>query len=87
MRSISSLVMKKINSFEMFPHESANYTYYCLNVLVYEVNGLGFTQLSHFDVMRKIISVLVDKYVCGHIVIVLHQLNLSVGTLTQILGM
>lgn len=37
---------EKINSFEMFPHESANYIYSFLNVLVYEVNGLGFTQLS-----------------------------------------
>jgi hypothetical protein len=33
--------MKKLNSFEMLPHESANEMYSLLNVLVEEVNGLG----------------------------------------------
>ena len=34
------LVMKKLNSFEMLPSESANEMYSRLNVLVEEVNGL-----------------------------------------------
>jgi hypothetical protein len=35
--------MKKLNSFEMLPNESANEMYSHLNVLVEEVNGLGLT--------------------------------------------
>jgi hypothetical protein len=57
-----------------------------LNILVEEVNGLGLTQISQPDVVRKILSVLpIDKY--GHIVTVLHQMDLLVATPTQILGM
>jgi hypothetical protein len=79
------LVMKKLNSFEMLPNESANEMYSHLNVLVEEVNGLGLTQMQPSDVVRKILSVLpVDKY--GHIVTVLHQGDLSTTTPTQILG-
>ena len=37
------LVMKKLNSFEMLPKESANEMYSRLNVLIEEVNGLRFT--------------------------------------------
>jgi hypothetical protein len=45
----------------------------------------GLTQISQPDVVRKILSVLpIDKY--GHIVTVLHQMDLSVATPTQILG-
>ena len=40
------LVIKKLNSFEMFPKECANEMYSRLNVLVEEVNGLGLTQMS-----------------------------------------
>ena len=77
------LVMKKLNSFEMLPKESANEMYSRLNVLVEKVNGLGLTQMQSFDV-RKILSVLpIDKY--GHIVTVLHQCDLSTATPTQIL--
>jgi hypothetical protein len=77
--------MKKLNSFEMLPNESANEIYSRLNVLVEEVNGLGLTQMQPSDVVRKILSVLpVDKY--GHIVTVLHQGDLSTTTPTQILG-
>ena len=52
------LVMKKLNSFEMLPKECANEMYSYLNVLVEEVNGLGLTQMSPSDVVRKILSVL-----------------------------
>ena len=52
------LVMKKLNSFEMLPRESANEMYSRLNVLVEEVNGLGLTQMQPSDVVRKILSVL-----------------------------
>ena len=56
----------------MLPKESANEMYSCLNVLVKEVNGLGLTQMSPSDIVRKILSVLpIDKY--GHIVTMLHQ--------------
>jgi hypothetical protein len=49
------------------------------------VNGLGLTQISQPDVMRKILSVLsIEKF--GHIVTVLHQMDLSTTTPTQILG-
>ena len=69
----------------MLPHESANDMYSRLNVLVEEVNGLGLTQLTQPDVVRKILSVLPnDKY--GHIVTVLYQVDLSTTTPTQILG-
>ena len=40
------LVMKKLNSFEMLPKESANEMYSRLNVLVEEVNGLGLTNTT-----------------------------------------
>jgi hypothetical protein len=46
---------------------------------------LGLTQISQPDVVRKILSVLpIEKY--EHIVTVLHQMDLSITTLTQILG-
>jgi len=77
--------MRKLNSFEMLPNESANEMYSRLNVIVEEVNGLGLTQLQPSDVVRKILCVLpIDKY--GHIVTVLHQGDLSNATPTQILG-
>ena len=40
------LVMKKLNSFEMLPRESANDMYSWLNVLVEEVNGFGLTKCN-----------------------------------------
>ena len=46
------LVMKKLNSFEMLPSESANEMYSRLNVLIEEVNGLGLTQMQPSDVVR-----------------------------------
>jgi hypothetical protein len=56
-----------------------------LNILVEEVNGYGLTKISQPDVVGKILSVLpIDKY--GHIVTVLHQMDLSITTRTQILG-
>jgi hypothetical protein len=79
------IAMRKLNSFEMLAYENANAMYSRLNILVEEVNGLGLTQISQLDVIRKILSVLpIDKY--GHIVTVLHQMDLSVATPTQILG-
>ena len=69
----------------MLPKECANEMYSRLNVLVEEVNGLGLTQMSPSNIVRKILSVLsIDKY--GHIVTVLHQGDLSTATPTQILG-
>jgi hypothetical protein len=77
--------MRKLNSFEMLANENANVMYSRLNILVEEVNGLGLTQISQPNVVRKILSVLpIDKY--GHIVTVLHQMDLLVATPTQILG-
>jgi hypothetical protein len=77
--------MRKLNSFEMLANENVIDMYSRLNILVEEVNGLGLTQISQPDVVRKILSVLlIDKY--GHIVTVLHQMDLSVTTPTQILG-
>jgi hypothetical protein len=56
-----------------------------LNNLVEEVNGLGAHTNSQPDVVRKILSVLpIDKYEL--IVTVLHQMDISVATPTQILG-
>ncbi|XP_066334443.1 spindle pole body component 110-like [Miscanthus floridulus] len=79
------LVMKKLNAFEMLTNENANEMYSRLNVLVEEVNGLGLTQIQPSDVVRRILGVLpIDKY--GHIVMVLHQGDLSTSTPTQILG-
>ena len=69
----------------MLPKESAIEIYSRLNVLVEEVNGLGLTQMSPSDVVRKILSVLpIDKY--GHIVTMRHQGDLSTAMPTQILG-
>jgi hypothetical protein len=77
--------MRKLNFFEMLANENVSAMYSRLNILVEEVNGLGLTQISQPDVVRKILSVLpIDK--CGHIVTVLHQMDLSVATPTQILG-
>jgi hypothetical protein len=79
------IAMKKLNSFEMLANENANDMYSWLNILVEEVNGLGHTQISQPDVVRKILSVLpIEKY--GHIVTVLYQMDLSINTPTQILG-
>jgi hypothetical protein len=75
------IAMRKLNSFEMLANENANAMYSRLNILIEEVNGLGLTQISQPDVVRKILSVLpIDKY--GHIVTVLHQMDLSVATPT-----
>jgi hypothetical protein len=75
------IALKKINSFEMLPKESANDMYTRLNVLVEDLNALGLTQMSPSDVARRILSVLpVEKY--GHIVTVLHQSDLSTATPT-----
>jgi hypothetical protein len=64
--------MRKLNSFEMLANENANAMYSRLNILVEEVNGLGLTQISQPDVVRKILSVLpIDKY--GHIVTCIDQ--------------
>jgi hypothetical protein len=46
-------MMKKINSFEMLPKESANDMYTRLNVLVEDLNVLGLTQMSPSDVASK----------------------------------
>jgi hypothetical protein len=79
------ITMKKLNFFEMLANENANDMYSRLNILVEEVNGLRTTQISQLDVVRKILSVLpIEKY--GHIVTVLHQMDLSITTPTQILG-
>jgi hypothetical protein len=79
------IAMKKLNSFEMLANENVNDMYSRLNILVEEVNGLGLTQISQPNVVRKILSVLpIDKY--GHIVTVLHKMDLLIATPTQILG-
>jgi hypothetical protein len=79
------IALKKLNSFEMLSNENANDMYSRLNILVEQVNGLGLTQISLPDVVRKFLSVLpIEKY--GHIVTVLHQMDLSITTPTQILG-
>ena len=57
------LVMKKLNSFEMLPSESANKMYSHLSVLVEEVNAFGLTKMQPSDVVREILSVLpINKY-------------------------
>jgi hypothetical protein len=79
------IALKKINSFEMLPKESANDMYTHLNVLVEDLNALGLTQMSPSDVTRRILSVLpIEKY--GHIVTVFHQSDFSTVTPTQVLG-
>jgi hypothetical protein len=79
------IALKKINSFEMLPKESANEMYTRLNVLVEDLSALGLTQMSQSDVARRILSVLpIEKY--GHIVTVLHQSDLSAVTPTQVFG-
>ena len=68
----------------MHAKENANDMYSQLNILVEEVNGLGLTQIPQPDVVRKILSVLpIEKY--EHNVTVLHQMDLSITTPTQIL--
>jgi hypothetical protein len=81
---IYHIAMRKLNSFEMLANENANDMYSRLNIHVEEVNGLGLTQISQPDVVRKILSVLpIEKY--GHIITVLHQMDLFTATPTQIL--
>ena len=71
------LVMKKLNSFEMFSRESANKMYSRLNILVEKVNGLGLIQMQPSYVVRKILSVLpIDKYCFIKVIFSpLHQLK------------
>jgi hypothetical protein len=77
------IALKKINSFEMLPKESANKMYTRLNVLVEDLNALRLAKMSQSDVARRILSVLpIEKY--GHIVTVLHQSDLSTATPTQV---
>jgi hypothetical protein len=78
------IALKKINSFEILPKESANDMYTCSNVLIEDLHAIGLTQMSLLDVARRILSVLpIEKY--GHIVTVLHQSDLSTATPTQVL--
>jgi hypothetical protein len=75
------ITLKKINSFKMLPKKSANDMYTRLNILVEDLNALGLTQMSPLDVTRRILSLLpIEKY--GHIVMVLHQSDLSTVTPT-----
>jgi hypothetical protein len=77
--------MKKLNSFDMLTHENANEIYSHLNMFVEEANELGLTQITQAHIVRKILSVIpIEKY--GHIVTMLHQVDLSTTSLTQILG-
>jgi hypothetical protein len=79
------IAMRKLNSFKMLANENANAMYSRLNILVEEVNGFGLTQISQPDVVRKILRVLpIDRY--EHIATMLHQMDISVATPTQILG-
>jgi hypothetical protein len=79
------IAVRKLNSFEILANENANDIYSRLNILVEEVNGLRLTQISQLDVVRKNLSVLpIEKY--GHIVTMLHQMDLSTAAPTQILG-
>jgi hypothetical protein len=79
------IAMRMLNSFEMLANENANDMYSRLNILVEKVNGLGLTPISQPDIVRKILSVLpIERY--GHIVTVLHQMDQSTATPTQILG-
>ena len=57
------LVIKKLNSFEMLSKKCANEMYSRLNVLVEEVNGLGLTQISPSNVVRKILGILWPCYI------------------------
>jgi hypothetical protein len=69
----------------MLVNENTNNMYSQLNILIEEVNDLGLTQISQPDVVRKILSMLpIEKY--GPIVRLLHQIDLSTATPTQILG-
>jgi hypothetical protein len=82
--AIYHIAMRNLNSFEMLVNENVNDMYSRLNFLVEKVNGLEPTQISQPDVVRKILSVLpIEKY--GHIVMVLHQVDLFTVTPTQIL--
>jgi hypothetical protein len=79
------ITLKKINSFEMLPKESANDMYTRLNVLVEDLNALGLTQMSPSDVARRILSILpIEKY--GHIITVLHQSDIFTATPNLVLG-
>jgi hypothetical protein len=78
------IVMKKLNSFVMLRNENVNDMYSRLTIFVEEVNDLGLTQLTQLDVVRKILSGLpIEKY--NRIVTVLHQMDISITTPTQIL--
>ena len=79
------LCMKKLNAFEMFPHEKANDTYSRLNVLVEEINSLGLTKISPTDVIRKILSFLPSKKY-ANIVTYFHQQDLALFTPSGVMG-
>ncbi|KAJ1257413.1 hypothetical protein BS78_K040700 [Paspalum vaginatum] len=53
-----SLLSKKINAFNMLPHENANKMYSRFNILVEEYNGLGLTQIAEANVARGILDFL-----------------------------
>lgn len=73
--------MKKLNSFEVSHLKNSNDIYILLNDHVEEVNGFGLTQPN---VVRKILIVLlIKKY--DHIIVLLHQIDLSTTTPNQIL--
>jgi hypothetical protein len=77
--------MKKLNSFDMLIYENANEMYSHLNMSLEEANELGLTQMTQARIVMKILSVLpIEKY--GHIVTMLHQVDLSTTKPTQILG-
>jgi hypothetical protein len=69
----------------MLHNENANDIYSRLNIHV-ESRWLGLTQLTQLDVVRKILIVLpIENY--RHTITVLHQMDLSTTTPSQILGL
>jgi hypothetical protein len=78
------LMMKKVNYFEMHDHERSTDMYSHLTIPIEEVNVYGLTQMTQANVVIKILSILsTDNYV--QIVIMLHQVDLSITMPTQIL--
>jgi hypothetical protein len=80
------LVLNEYNSFAMKDNELVRDMYFCLNIIINELNSIDINKLCDADIVRKIISLL-PQHKYGSIITILHNMeDLSQMTPTIVIG-
>jgi hypothetical protein len=80
------LVLNEYNSFAMKVNELVRDMYSQLNLIIIELNSIGINKLGDADIVRKIISLLLQQRY-GSIITILHNMeDLSTMTPTIVIG-